>query len=92
MAGYCRLPHPRAGRACRVLRSLRRAALPVPLMELLAIPLGYQKTVAKWLVILPQPALPAVPDARQGSLARGAAAGVVAGTVLPSGVHLASRP
>jgi len=25
--------------------------LAIPLMELLAIPLGYQKTAAKWLVI-----------------------------------------
>ena len=72
VAGYHRLPHPGAGRSCRVLRSLRRAALHVPFM--------------------PQPALPAVPDARQGSLARGAAAGAVAGAVLPSGVHLAARP
>ncbi len=44
------------------------------------------------LSLLPQPALPAMPDTRQGGLARGAAARTVAGAVLPSGVHLAPRP
>ena len=43
------------------------------------------------LSLLPQPALPAVPDARQGSLARRAPARAVAGAVLPSGVHPAAR-
>ncbi len=41
------------------------------------------------LSLLPQPSLPALPDARQGSLAHRAPARGVAGAVLPPGVHLA---
>jgi len=47
--------------------------------------------VAIHVPFLSQSALPAVPDARQGDLARGEAAGTVAGVVFSFGVHLTPR-
>jgi len=37
----------------KILLMMMKHAMPVPLMELLAIPLSNLKTIAKWLVISP---------------------------------------
>ena len=72
-------------RALRAIERCRTAALGGQLAQCDAC--GRSAT----LPLLPQPALPEVPDAGQGTLARRPARRTVAGALFPPGVHVAAR-